>query len=246
MPDSLPEVLPSQDLVLRDLRDLLPELRRAVLAAKRRMETNPVENRALHRPTTNAVGMVDYMVAEAKLLFAENEKIFFRNDEETWLVVDQRYDLRFKKLSNGGIPQNTETGRQRRITSQSALPGFHLIRLNVGWGEDGAGDFQVLMSFNTGFGSIGWCVEVCEDGVFSLGGTPLLPFGDDLPHVRPPVDPYDLFNAGELPGPIRRVRPRTSPLPGTSDVPRRRVKLAGQETTPSDGTDDRPVHKSDE
>ena len=98
---------------------LLPGLRQAVLAAKDRMELNPVENRALHRAATTAVGMVDYMVAEAKLLFTGNPRVFFRDDEETWLAVDQRYDLRFKKLSNGGVPQNTETSRQRRITSQS-------------------------------------------------------------------------------------------------------------------------------
>lgn len=246
MPDSALEVLPDQDEVLQELRVLLPGLRQAVLAARDRMELNPVENRALHRATTEAVGMVDYMVAEAKLLFTGNPRVFFRDDEETWLVVDQRYDLRFKKLSHGGVPQNTETGRQRRITSQCPLPGFHLVRLNIGWGEDQAGEFQALMSFSTGFGAVGWCVEIREDGVYSLVGEPLLPFDDGLPRVRPPADPYDLASAGKPEAPGRRVRPRTMPLPETGDAPPRRVKPAGQAASTPIAVDDSPMRKSDE
>jgi hypothetical protein len=246
MPDSLLEVLPDQAVVLDELRELLPGLRQAVLAAKDRMELNPVKNRAVHCATTTAGSMVNYMVAEAKFLFTGNPRVFFRDDEETWLVIDQRYDLRFKKLSNGGVPQNARTGRQRRITSQSRLRGFHLVRLNVGWGEDHMGEFQVLMSFSTGFGAVGWCVEIRDDGVFSLSGDPLLPFDGDLPHVRAPADPYDLSNPGESDGPARRVRPRTVPLPDTGDIPRRRVKPAVHEEVQPEDAGDRPVRKSDE
>lgn len=245
MPDSLLEVLPDQATVLDELRDLLPGLRQAVFAAKGRMEQNPVENRALHRSTTTAIGMVDYMVAEGKLLFTGNPRVFFRDDKETWLVIDQRYDLRFKKLSDGGVPQNSETSRQRRITSQAPLPGFHLARLNVGWGEDQGGEFQMLMSFNTGFGVVGWCVEVREDGVYSLVGDPLLPFEDGLPRVRPPADPYDLTNPGEPELPMRRVRPRTTPLPEVGDAPPRRVKTVSQEAPSTGDAHEPPVRKSD-
>ena len=241
MPDSMLEVLPDQDTVLNELRELLPGLRQAVLAAKDRMESNPVENRAFHCPTTTANEMVDYMVAEAKLLFTGNPRVFFKSDEETWLVVDQRYDLRFKKLASGGIPQNAATSRQRRITSQCPLPGFSVVRLNVGWGEDPAGEFQVLMSFNTGFGVVGWCVEIREDGVYSLVGDPLLPFDDGLPRVRPPADPYDLSNPGEPEAPMRRVRPRIEPLPETGNTPPRRVK----EASPPRDAHGPPVRKSD-
>lgn len=245
MPDSVLEVLPDQDAVLNEMRDLLPGLRQAVLAAWERMALNPVENRAFHGPTTTANEMVDYMVAETKLMFTGNPRVFFRDDEETWLVIDQRYDLRFKKLASGGVPQNTATGRQRRITSQCPLPGFHLVRLNVGWGEDQAGEFQVLMSFNTGFGVVGWCVEIREDGVYSLVGDPLLPFDDGLPRVRPPADPYDLSNPGGPEAPARRVRPRATPLPETGDVPPRRVKSAGREAPPPGDAQGPPVRKSD-
>ncbi len=246
MLNSALEVLPDQAMVFDELRDLLPGLRQAVLAAKARMESNPVENRTLRCSTTIAGEMVDYMVAEAQLLFAGNPRVFFKEDEETWLVVDQRYDLRFKKLSGGGIPQNAATSRQRRITSQCSLPGFHIVRLNIGWGEDQAGEFQVLMSFNIGFGVVGWCVEIREDGVYSLVGDPLLPFDDGLPRVRPPADPYDLSNPGEPEAPTRRVRPRTAPLPETGDAPPRRVKPASQETSLPGDAHNPPVRKSDE
>lgn len=246
MPDNVLEVLPDQDTVLKEMRGLLPGLRQAVLAAKDRMELNPIENRTLHSPTTTASGMVNYMVAEAKRLFISNPRVSFKDDEETWLVVDRRYDLRFKKLSEGGVPQNTQTPRQRRITSQASLPGFHLVRLNVGWGEDQVGEFQVLMSFNTGFGVVGWCVEIREDGVYSLFGNPLLPFDDGLPRVRPPSDPYDLSNPGEPETPVRRVRRRVAPLPETGDIPPRRVKLTEQKAFLPDEAQGSPARKSDE
>ena len=246
MLDSMLEVLPDQATVLGELRDLLPRLRQAVLAAKSRMESNPVENRALHCSTTTAGEMVDYMVAEAQLLFTSDPRVFFKKDEETWLVADQRYDVRFKKLSSCGLPQNTATSRQRRITSQRPLPGFHLMRLNVGWGEDQAGEFQVLASFNIGFGVVGWCVEIREDGVYSLVGNPLLPFADGLPMVRPPANPYDLSDPDEPEAPRRRVRPRITPLPEAGDAPPRRVRPAGPETPPLRDERQVPVRKSDE
>lgn len=186
------------------------------------------------------------MVYEAKRLFAGNPKVYFRPDEETWLVVDQRYDLRFKKLSKDGVPANAETHRQRRITSQAQLPNFSQVRLNIGWGEDKNGNFQVLMSFNTGFGVVGWCMEIREDGVYSLAGQPVLPFDGGLPRYQPPFDPFDLANAaGDEPA--RRVRPRRTPAPEHEEV-RRRVRLAGQRDTGTSSEDAAapPERKTDE
>ena len=123
MPDSLLEVLPDQATVLDELRDLLPGLRQAVFAAKDRMEQNPVENRAFHRSTTTAIGMVDYMVAEGKLLFTGNPRVFFRDDEETWLVIDQRYDLRLRSCPTVGCPEH---GNKPSATDHVASPAAWL------------------------------------------------------------------------------------------------------------------------
>lgn len=235
MPHDMLVMLPDQDTVLQELREVLPQLWRAVVAAWERMQQNPIENRVLHQPTTTAISLVDYMVYEAKQLLASNPRVYFRPDEETWLVVDQRYDLRFKKLSKDGVPTNAETHRQRRITSQAQLPNFNQVRLNIGWGEDNAGDFQVLMSFSTGFGVIGWCVEIREDGIYSLAGQPVLPFEGGLPRFQPPFDLFDITNnAGEEP--VRRVRPRHPSAPDQDEV-RRRVRPAGQSVT-STGSED--------
>ena len=102
------------------------------------------------------------------------------------------------------------------------------------------------MSFNTGFGVVGWCVEIRDDGIYSLVGEPLLPFNDGLPRIRPPADPYDLSNPGEPEAPTRRVRPRITPLPEKGDTLPRRVKPAGQTVSPQGEVDDSPVRKSDE
>lgn len=235
MPHDALVLLPDQDMVLQELREVLPQLRMAVVAAWERMQQNPIENRVLHQPTTTAISLVDYMVYEAKQLLVGNPRVYFRSDEETWLVVDQRYDLRFKKLSKDGVPTNAETRRQRRITSQAQLPNFSQVRLNIGWGEDKAGDFQVLVSFSTGFGVIGWCVEIREDGVYSLAGQPVLPFEGGLPRFQPPFDLFDIDNnIGEEPA--RRVRPRRPSAPDHDEV-RRRVRPTGQSDT-GIGSDD--------
>lgn len=235
MPDDVLVLLPGQDTVLRELQELLPELRVAVAAAWKRMQQNPVENRLLHQPTTTAISLVDYMIYEAKRLFAENPRVYFRPDEETWLVVDQRYDLRFKKLSKEGVPTNADTHRQRRITSQAQLPNFSQMRLNIGWCEDEDRDFLVLMSFNTGFGVVGWCVEIRDDGVYSLAGQPVLPFNGGLPRYQPPFDRFDLANTAGA-EPARRVRPRRTPAPEQDGI-RRRVRPAVQQAG-SSGSED--------
>ncbi len=228
MPDGALDILPDQTMVLEDLRGLLPALRQAVFSAKGRRDRNPSDNLLVHTATTTASCMVNYMVTEARLAFSDEPRVSFKEDEETWLVIDQRYDMRFKKLVDGGTPQNADTRRQRQITSQRSLPGFHLIRLNVGWDEDFQGTFRVLMSFSNGMRSVGWCVELRDDGVYSMVGDPLLPFVDGLPMVRPPHDPFDLTSAAEPDEqmPMRRVKPRTIPAPAEEEGHPRRVKPA--------------------
>ena len=246
MPDGVLEVLPEQAIVLEDLRPLLPSLRRAVLGARDRRDRNPPDNLLVHTATTTAGCMVNYMVTEARLAFAGEPRVSFKDDEETWLVIDQRYDLRFKKMRDGGVPQNADTHRQRLITSQRSLPGFHLIRLNAGWDEDFRGEFRVLVSFSNAMRSVGWCVELREDGVYSLVGHPILPFADGLPMHPPPADPFDLANAADpdVQAPRRRVRPRTPPAPAEEERPRR-VRPAGSAEHP-DHAGSLPARQGDE
>lgn len=116
MPDDTLVALPDKATVLEELRDLLPHLHVLVHAAWRSMRFNPPSNLLVYGPAATAGCLVAHMAAEAQSLLGENPRVYFRSVEETWMVVDQRYDIRFKKLSRDGVPTNTETGRQRRVT----------------------------------------------------------------------------------------------------------------------------------